>query len=426
MKRTFYTLLLIGAALAAVWSCGDDEVVEFTKERLTVKTNSIVFKATDSGSKQIPVEANCQWRAAFTSGQWDGLSLTMPASFSDGSIEVTTGENTRMTARTATMTITSQSGKLVRTITITQEASEASITVTPEKLEPFIGEADSRTLIVTSNSSWEVSGMTDWCHVSPASGNAGETEVTISVDANPNESSRPATLVFRTGSGINHPVAITQNAPSYLRIVSTSNTLYATAAAGTYQIPIESNTSWVPKISEDSHPEQRWIAVEPSKGMENGTISVRCVDNTSTEKRKAVIKLEWSRENVDPREISIVQDAATLPVIANVTVSDINRTAATIHFSFASEFPVTRYGVCYTTDRSQEPTLDDSKVELSGSQLSGDIIASLSDLVSGRRYYVRAFAVSAVGTAYSETANFTTAGEAPAEGDNKPDVEVKD
>ncbi len=110
----------------------------------------------------------------------------------------------------------------------------------------------------------------------------------------------------------------------------------------------------------------------------------------------------------------VKDDAPTAPSIKTLNIS--NRTSASARVSgrliYNGGEPVTQYGICYTTDAQQEPTMSDSHVE--GTTMSGnDFECTLTSLSSGTTYYVRAYAVNAIGVGYGELKSFSTLATGP-------------
>jgi hypothetical protein len=98
-----------------------------------------------------------------------------------------------------------------------------------------------------------------------------------------------------------------------------------------------------------------------------------------------------------------------VPIIATGTSGSITRTTAEISANDVTSdgnSTITERGVVFST--SPNPTTADTKVVVSGT--TGTFNASLTGLVSGSPYYVRAFATNAIGTAYGSGINFNANG----------------
>jgi uncharacterized protein (TIGR02145 family) len=95
-----------------------------------------------------------------------------------------------------------------------------------------------------------------------------------------------------------------------------------------------------------------------------------------------------------------------LPSITTVIISNLKHNSAESGGNVTDEGDslVTEYGVCWST--SENPTISDYKtVDGSG---SGSFTSQLTGLTENTTYYVRAYAVSNVGTAYGDQVSFTT------------------
>ena len=97
---------------------------------------------------------------------------------------------------------------------------------------------------------------------------------------------------------------------------------------------------------------------------------------------------------------------AVLPELRIPEVSDISPESATV--SSAVEVTeaagVSERGICYSTE--PEPTVDDTRIPDAESGF-GEFSVSLENLTDGTTYYVRAYAVSPAGVAYSGEVSFT-------------------
>ncbi len=97
----------------------------------------------------------------------------------------------------------------------------------------------------------------------------------------------------------------------------------------------------------------------------------------------------------------------SLPVLATSTVTGINQTTAIAGGNITSDgnAPVSARGVCWNT--TGNPTTAGNKT--TDGEGSGIFASNLTGLTPNTLYYVRAYAVNSVGTAYGEQKSFTTA-----------------
>ncbi len=111
----------------------------------------------------------------------------------------------------------------------------------------------------------------------------------------------------------------------------------------------------------------------------------------------------WYIDNIS---ITAGSNPGTLPTVTTTAASSITKNTATSggNVTSAGSATVTERGICYST--TSTPTTANSKV-VSGSG-TGSYTANLSGLVANTTYYVRAYAINSVGTAYGSQVSFTT------------------
>jgi len=105
-------------------------------------------------------------------------------------------------------------------------------------------------------------------------------------------------------------------------------------------------------------------------------------------------------------EVTFTTTALAVPTLTTTSASAIAITTATAGGSISSDggSAVTARGVCWNT--STAPTISNSKT--SDGTGTGTFSSSLSGLTSATKYYVRAYATNAIGTAYGNEISFTT------------------
>jgi hypothetical protein len=77
-------------------------------------------------------------------------------------------------------------------------------------LGEFSGSGETKSIIVTSNSNWQVSSNQAWCVASVSKGYSGQTGLNITVSKNPFETARTAELTFTSGNSFSKKLEITQ------------------------------------------------------------------------------------------------------------------------------------------------------------------------------------------------------------------------
>ena len=279
---------------------------------LTVNPSSLSYTAAGE-SKTVTVTSNTSWTAT-SSATW--LTVSPASGSNNGTITAVASANTSSSQRTATITI-SGSG-ITRTVSVTQAGVSYNLTVNPTSLS-YTAAGESKTVTVTSNTSWTATSSASWLTVSPASGSNNGT-ITAVAAANTSTSQRTATITV-SGSGITRTVSVTQDgATSYTLTVSPSSLSYV-AAGESKTVTVTSNTSWTATSSAN------WLTVSPASGSNNGTITAVAAANTSSSQRTATITVSGSGVT---RTVSVTQDGATSVPTYTITAIANNNAYGTV------------------------------------------------------------------------------------------------
>lgn len=271
---------------------------------------------------------------------------------------------------------------------------------------------DSTTAVLSvkasGNCEWSITCTDSWVtSIVPAKGR-GNSDVTITVPINPSSTdARKATItVSNTSGSIVRNIMLTQAAHAEYLTLSVDTLKFSNKQVNA-DVSISSNTHWT--ISGVTS----WLGISKSEGDNNGIVTVSVSDNSTREDQKAVLKVRGS--NIE-QQLVIIQAAGTLPTVTVPQISNVDKDEARVTFAYESEFQVSLCGVCYGT--SENPVMEyDSNEAVYVSGLRGEQTVKLSNLSPGIKYYVRAYAISAVGIRYSETVTFTTESTWPGEND---------
>ena len=179
-------------------------VKQFAKDVVTIDKKA--FEVTPAGgSDAVKVTANTEWTATVSEGA-DWVTVA-PATGAAGetTATVTVAANATAQAREAKVTFTAGDAKAE--YTISQEA--VSVTLSSNSISDA-GEGKTATVNVTANAAWTAASSADWVTVAPASGNAGVTEVTVTVAENPSEEARNAKVTFTINENVSAELSVTQ------------------------------------------------------------------------------------------------------------------------------------------------------------------------------------------------------------------------
>jgi len=107
-------------------------------------------------------------------------------------------------------------------------------------------------------------------------------------------------------------------------------------------------------------------------------------------------------------QVTFTTTQVAIPVLTTTAVSTISQTTAVSggNITVDNGGSVTSRGVCWSTN--QNPTIIDSKT--ADGTGTGIFTSSITGLLSGTTYYVRAYATNSAGTGYGSQISFTTVG----------------
>lgn len=401
------TILFLLTTLLYI-SCGGDDgggggTTPSGSEYLNV-SNIEIPGGNTTATLIIQASNNCEWVVSSSDAWIRSINPTKGRGNQNVTITVTTNPSSSA-ERTAIVNVRTTSGSISRNVTITQSPSAENLQLSMNTMT-FSYTASSQDVTITSNTHWTVSGTATWLTLSRTEGD-GNSTVKVSVDENTTETERNAVLTFKGDEGAEQQLRVTQAGHITDFNVSPSN--FTVGALGsTIQFVIAGNAQWTIQSNRE------WATLSDMTGEGGKTITVTLADNTTEQARNAEITIMSSSKSIS---VSITQSAATKPEVSGLQVTNITRYEATVSFSFNSMFPVTEYGVCYSTE--ENPAINGPRTTETGSVTQGSYSTKLTGLASGKTYYLRAYAKSAVGFSYSNNVVFTTKqGEKPNSGDN--------
>ena len=109
----------------------------------------------------------------------------------------------------------------------------------------------------------------------------------------------------------------------------------------------------------------------------------------------------------DGLSVRLVRDVnIVIPTLITTTANNITDSSAVSGGNITSDggATITACGVCWST--SQNPTINDNHT--TNGATTGSFTSNITGLTAGTTYYVRAYAINAVGTAYGNEVSFTT------------------
>ena len=369
-----------------------------------------VVMSGNLSSTTLHIDADCSWHI---NESVDWLTVNPVQGTGSIDVELTTGANpSSIEERQCELTVTTDGG-VTRTITLTQGRNNESLDVSTHSLS--FGEGSGELVFsVTSNTRWTITGGADWLTLSTQEGQDNGS-VTVIAQVNTTEFERTAVYTVTGNSGSAQQVNVTQLGKDVILTIEPA-LIDATAKGRTYSFQVLGNADWT--VTADV---TTWLELDVRTGSGESPVRITLQDNVTSEARMANIRVTSSSGRHE-RTCVITQAGATVPSLTQPAVSGVERYQAQVSSTFTSSLDATQGGFCYSL--TPGPTINDKTVTVDGvSGQDGQLSAVLSELTSGRTYYVRSWVRNANGIGYSSEATFTTAGSTPGSGENPtPDI----
>ena len=169
-------------------------------------------------------------------------------------------------------------------------------------------------ITVTSNVAWnaQIANKDTWVVVKPASGEAGETAVKVTVKKNNSDAQRETSITF-TGETATATVAVKQFGKDVVTI--DKNTYEVTPEGGSDAVKVTANTEWTATVSEGAN----WVTVAPATGAAGETTATVTVAANETAAARTA-KVTFTAGDAKA-EYTISQEAVSVTLSKN-SISD--------------------------------------------------------------------------------------------------------
>lgn len=270
-------------------------------ENLSVSSNYFSV-SPENKSYNFIIYTNLSWSVS-SDQPW--CTLSSSSGNGENMLSFTVSENTTDQERKANIKVSS--GSLSQEITVIQQSKSATLAVSTNSFS-INAERSTYNFSITSNVDWTITSDQSWCEPAIAAGSNNQT-VSFVVSENVSAQARTAVISVKAGTLLQQ-ITITQTGTNQTLAVSKNSFLFG-FEAGHGEFTISSNTNW--NISSD----QSWCNVASTSGSNNKTISFSITENTSTQRRTAIITIATSSSSI---QIVVTQEGKT-EVIPNLSVS---------------------------------------------------------------------------------------------------------
>lgn len=310
--KIFITILASLPLVAGLTGCKSEDETQAkpAKEILKVEGGNIEIRANEE-TKEVVITADCAWTVAYDGGDFGSkLSVQPLKGNGNGVLLITTDQNSTLSDRTATITLTSDGG-LKQNISVRQTSSDPGLTITKSVYEFEAIPSASQLINISSNTNWSItmpSGV-DWIHLSSTSGSAGVTPVDITVDEIQTDADRQAIFTIQYGTGSTE-ITVKQTGKTNISLSTNLESILFSYVGGEETVEVKSNGAWRAFVPSS----QNWLHIEPASGVGNGTIKVKCDNHTDTQNdRMTILIIVAGNENPQQCDIFIEQTSVPTP-----------------------------------------------------------------------------------------------------------------
>jgi len=226
----------------------------------------------EAGDVTFFVTSNVQWEGACEE-LW--VIIESPKNVNNATLIVTVDENLSLDSRSAEITISG--GDITKTVTLIQEGKELFLEIDPTGTIQVDKMDGSRSIAVSSNSSWYAVSDVAWINFTEQAGELDGT-VYFNFNANPSNVTRTAIISVKAGT-ITKTLTVVQAAGTSMFTIN-PNILQLSSTASSATFEITSPIAWEANVPEDA-----WYSLSTESGAGNATVTVNYTANLSDENR---------------------------------------------------------------------------------------------------------------------------------------------
>ena len=288
-----------------------------SEANVTGSTETLQFDIS-AGSKTVPIIAGASWTAYTSDPSW--ISVT-PEAGNNGNATLTISVTANVSSNTRSGFVYVKIGDNTKlSIPIQQEKLSIIIEGSSFVLEGY--GTGSHQLNVVSNAPWTLTSKPEWLDVTPNSGNAGTTSITLTAEENPSSHFRQGNLVL----GIPNTAVSTSILVEQSGIGVNEEDLFFAWNENKQTLSISATDSWSAMASEE------WISLSQYSGAgpTNITVTVTTNDNEDERNGKITFILNGSTKEISVRQggqyLKIGETAGLIPAMGGIVSIAVNTT----------------------------------------------------------------------------------------------------
>ena len=291
---------------------------EALKASLTVSPESLEFSA-NKGEEMLNVTSNTDW-VITKDAEW----ITLDSDKGKGLATIAAGvtENTSLTSRTGSITVSTSDGSVKKTVSVRQ--SGAAVVFTIDRNEFSVAAAgESFSVKVTHNIGYKINSQPEWVKQPDKANNGNVDTYTFTAEANTTTEAREGVIVFCNDNNECVPVTVKQAGANATLSVSPAELTF-TANTESKSLDVTSNTAWT------AASDASWAKLNKTNGSGNAQIAVTAEENTAITQRSATVTIKTA-DGKATATVKVTQSAAN--VIFSVDRNEFNVAAAGESFS---------------------------------------------------------------------------------------------
>ena len=272
---------------------------EALKASLTVSPESLEFSA-NKGEEMLNVTSNTDW-VITKDAEW----ITLDSDKGKGLATIAAGvtENTSLTSRTGSITVSTTDGSVKKTVSVRQSGADVIFTIDKNEFNvAAVGESFS--VKVTHNIGYKINSQPEWVKQTDKVPSGNTDTYTFTAEANTSTEAREGVIVFCNDNNECVPVTVKQAGANATLSVSPAELTF-TAKAEAKSLDITSNTAWTATSSAS------WVKINAASGNGNAQVTVTAEENTTITQRSATVTIKTA-DGKATATVKVTQSAANV------------------------------------------------------------------------------------------------------------------
>ena len=272
---------------------------EALKASLTVSPESLEFSA-NKGEEMLNVTSNTDW-VITKDAEW----ITLDSDKGKGLATIAAGvtENTSLTSRTGSITVSTTDGSVKKTVSVRQSGADVIFTIDKNEFNvAAVGESFS--VKVTHNIGYKINSQPEWVKQTGKVPSGNTDTYTFNAEANTSTEAREGVIVFCNDNNECVPVTVKQAGANATLSVSPAELTF-TANTESKSLDVTSNTAWTAASGAS------WAKLNKTNGSGNAQIAVTAEENTAITQRSAMITIKTA-DGKATATVKVTQSAANV------------------------------------------------------------------------------------------------------------------